>query len=127
MARILVIDDDHAVRLTMEVILEHEGYEVVFANDGEQGIRMFDRARPDLVISDIIMPNKEGIETITAIRERSPTTPIIAVSGGGRIGNADFLTMAMKVGANEVLPKPFEGEELTAVVGRLIAEAARPR
>ena len=125
MARILVIDDDQAVRLTMEVILEQEGYDLVFANDGEQGIRQFERAAPDLVISDIIMPNKEGIETITAIRLRNPLTPIIAISGGGRIGNTDFLTMALQVGANEVLAKPFEHEELTGAVRRLIAQAAR--
>src|SRR5712692_8197387 len=120
MPRILVIDDDHAVRLTIQVILERAGYEVVCAADGEQGVRAFERAPPQLVITDIIMPNKEGLEAIVEIRARNATTPIIAVSGGGRIGNTDFLKMALKVGANAILPKPFEREDLVAAVRRLL-------
>lgn len=120
MARILIIDDDHAVRLTVQVILEREGHEVVCASDGNQGLGAFASVSPQLVITDIIMPNKEGLETIMQIRARDATTPIIAMSGGGRVGNADFLKMAAKVGANEILAKPFERHDLTAAVRRLL-------
>jgi DNA-binding response OmpR family regulator len=120
MARILVIDDDHAVRLTIQVFLERGGHEVICAADGEQGLRAFASEAPQLIITDIIMPNKEGIETIMQIRERDATVPIIAMSGGGRVGNADFLKMAARLGANEVLAKPFERQDLTAAVGRLL-------
>jgi DNA-binding response OmpR family regulator len=121
MQLILVIDDDQAVRLTTQMILESEGYEVICAVDGEQGLRVFERASPHLVITDIIMPNKEGIETIMQIRSRDSKTPILAISGGGRIGNADFLRMAQQLGANEILAKPFKPQELTATVRRLLS------
>jgi DNA-binding response OmpR family regulator len=121
MARILVIDDDPAVRLSIQVALEREGHQVVCASDGEQGFRAFASKAPELIITDIIMPNKEGIETILQIRARDPKTPILAISGGGRLGNADFLKMAKRVGANEILPKPFERQDLTAAVHRLLS------
>ncbi len=120
MARILIIDDDHAVRLTVQVILERDGHEVICAADGEQGLRAFQSAAPQLIITDIIMPNKEGLETIMQIRARDTKTPIIAMSGGGRVGNADFLKMALRVGANEILSKPFERQELTAAISRVL-------
>jgi len=97
MARILVIDDDHAVRLTIQVILECEGHEVVLAADGEHGMRAVTSTSPQLIFTDIIMPNKDGLETIMQIRAHDATTPIIAMSGGGRVGNADFLKMAVKL------------------------------
>jgi DNA-binding response OmpR family regulator len=121
MQLILVIDDDRAVRFTTQMILEDEGYEVICAVDGEQGLRAFERASPQLVITDIIMPNKEGIETIMQIRSRDSKTPILAISGGGRIGNADFLQMAQRLGANEILAKPFKPQELVAAARRLLS------
>jgi DNA-binding response OmpR family regulator len=120
MARILVIDDDHAVRLTIQTFLERAGHEVVCASDGDQGLRAFVSVSPQLVITDIIMPNKEGIETIMQIRAHDATTPIIAMSGGGRVGNGDFLKMATRLGADQVLAKPFDRHELTAAVHRLL-------
>jgi DNA-binding response OmpR family regulator len=120
MAKILVIDDDHAVRLTIQIFLERAGHEVICASDGEQGLRAFASDSPQLIITDIIMPNKEGIETIMLIRERDTTIPIIAMSGGGRVGNADFLKIASRLGANEVLAKPFERQDLIAAVRRLL-------
>jgi CheY-like chemotaxis protein len=120
MARILVIDDDHAVRLTIQVILERDGHEVICAADGERGLRAFQSAAPQLIITDIIMPNKEGLETIMEIRARDAAIPIIAMSGGGRVGNADFLKMALRVGASAILPKPFERQDLSAAVSRAL-------
>jgi len=120
MARILVIDDDRAIRLTLEVILQSGGHEVVCASDGDEGIAAVASATPQLIITDIIMPNKEGLEMIMQIRARDTRTPILAMSGGGRVGTADFLKMALKVGANEILLKPFERHELNTAVARLL-------
>jgi len=121
MARILIIDDDRAVQISVQFTLEREGHQVVCASDGNEGLRAFTSQTPDLVVTDLIMPNKEGIETIMQIRERDSKTPILAISGGGRLSNVDFLKMAAKVGANAILAKPFERQELIAAVRRLLA------
>src|SRR5262249_16462507 len=105
---ILVIDDDVSVRLVLRRMLEQEGYEVICAEDGRQALDLLKQRRPDLVITDIVMPNCEGIETILEMRAAGLTLPIIAMSGGGRIGNADFLQMARRLGASATLTKPFE-------------------
>jgi DNA-binding response OmpR family regulator len=120
MQRILVIDDDDGIRAIVQLFLERKGYEVVCAADGEEGIRIFERASPQLIITDIIMPNKEGIGTIMQIRSRDSMIPIIAISGGARTDNIDFLQMARKLGANESLAKPFTPQELVAAVRRLL-------
>jgi len=100
--------------------LSEKEYEVVCAADGEEGFRIFERASPQLIITDLIMPNKEGIETIVEIRSRDPTIPIIAISGGARNDNIHFLQMARKLGANESLAKPFAWDQLIAAVRRLL-------
>ena len=113
--KILVIDDEASVRYTLARILVNGGYEVVTADDGEHGLAVFHKDRPDLVICDLIMPHRDGIETIAQIRRESPAMKIIAMSGGGRGGrtmNVDGLAMALETGVNEVLVKPFRAEEL---------------
>jgi DNA-binding response OmpR family regulator len=120
MAHILVIDDDIAVRRTVQLALEQEKYEVICASDGDEGLRAYAKKAPRLVIVDIFMPNKDGIETIMKIRASDATTPIIAMSGGGHIVYDNFLDMARSLGASEVICKPFEREDLTAVVSRLL-------
>jgi CheY-like chemotaxis protein len=114
--KILVIEDNAVVRNTMMRILQSAGYDVVIANDGLQGVAAFRREQPDLVISDIIMPEQEGIATIRQILGENPGTKIIAISGGGRIGNTDFLQIAKRMGASDALPKPFDPEELLSRV-----------
>jgi DNA-binding response OmpR family regulator len=114
--KILVIEDNAVVRNTMMRILQSAGYDVVIANDGLQGVAAFRREQPDLVISDIIMPEQEGIATIRQILGENPGTKIIAISGGGRIGNTDFLQIAKKMGASDALPKPFDPDELLSRV-----------
>src|SRR5665213_86977 len=121
MPKILVIDDDVMVRNTISKVLRHCGFEVIVAEDGVRGLASFRRDRPDLVITDIIMPEKEGIETIIEMRREHPDTKIIAVSGGGRIGNADFLSMATSLGAAAVIAKPFLPEELINQVKSCLA------
>ena len=120
MQKILVIDDDVLVRDTIVRILERKGYQVLVAGDGARGLRIFRSERPDLVITDIIMPEKEGLETIREIRGESPDAKIIAISGGARIGNMDFLDVAGKLGASEIIPKPFDPAELVNIVSRCL-------
>src|ERR1700720_2123972 len=93
MAKILVIDDDPIVRMSIVYLLEEAGHLVLWAVDGLQGIAIFRGWQPDLVITDIIMPEQEGIQTIEEILKAKPDAKIIAISGGARIGNTDFLTM----------------------------------
>lgn len=112
MKKILVIEDNQIVRNTVMRILQTAGYSVVTANDGVQGFAMFCKEQPDLVISDIIMPQQEGIGTIRQILAERPGTKIIAISGGGRIGNTDFLQIARKMGAVDALQKPFDPDDL---------------
>jgi CheY-like chemotaxis protein len=114
--RILVIDDDAHVRLTISCMLQGLGYEIAQAADGNEGVRAFARLRPDVVITDILMPEKEGIETILELRNASKSVRIIAISGGGRIGNMELLDLARKLGADDVLTKPFTAEELRRLV-----------
>jgi CheY-like chemotaxis protein len=110
--KILVIDDDHLVRYTLSKILSSNGYEVVTASDGRRGMAVLRAEHPDGVITDIIMPEQEGIDTIIQIRRERPAIKIIAISGGGRIRNIDLLEMAQSLGADGVLAKPFESDEL---------------
>ncbi len=122
-ALILVIDDDLIVRKTVTRILEDENYRVLAVENGDQGLAAFRKVQPDLVLTDIIMPEKEGLETIITIRLEHPSAKIIAMSGGGRIQNSDFLKMAKAFGANETLSKPFGPEELLELVGRCLTQA----
>lgn len=121
MAKILVIEDETLVSQTLEVLLMKAGHTVATAPDGAKGIAAYQAERPDLVITDIIMPEKEGIETIRELRAISQSVPIIAISGGGRTKNYDFLRIAHRLGATEVLRKPFANDELLAVVNRCLA------
>jgi CheY-like chemotaxis protein len=120
MAKILVIDDDVVVRETLMLILEDKGYEVVSAEDGERGLSVFRSEAPDLVITDIIMPEKEGIQTIREIRALRPLAKIVAISGGGRIGNTDFLRIAQQLGAVDVISKPFDPDEFVERIDRCL-------
>jgi DNA-binding response OmpR family regulator len=121
MTKILVIDDDTIVRMTVVQILEDAGYEVSSAEDGARGMALFLSEPPDLVVTDIIMPEQEGIETIGQMRKARPDAKIIAMSGGGRIGNTDFLKIALALGAMNAVPKPFDPEELLLVVKACLA------
>lgn len=122
MSRILVIDDDRIVRETLKVILTQGRHEFHFANDGRQGLAAFTEYKPDLVITDILMPEKEGIETIRDIRRLAAKVPIIAISGGGRVGNMSFLQVAEQFGANRAFAKPFEPKELLQAIDDLVTK-----
>jgi CheY-like chemotaxis protein len=116
MALILVIDDDDTMRRKIRRILEGADHEVFEATGGRQGTKLFAERRPDLVITDIVMPDKEGIETILDIRKMSENAKIIAVSGGGVDIGLNYLDVAGRLGATAVLAKPFRASELTDLV-----------
>ncbi|MCC6913947.1 MAG: response regulator [Rhodospirillaceae bacterium] len=120
MAKILLIEDDALLAGVMEAVLRKAGYTVVTIPNGGSALAKLEGENPDLVITDLIMPEKEGIETIRAIREKDEHVPIVAYSGGGVMKNYDFLKMAVKLGANDALCKPFANEELLAAVKRLL-------
>lgn len=116
MARILLIDDERLVRAAMRVTLEGTGHDVLEANDGKKGIELHKESPCDLIITDIIMPKMEGLETIKLLRKDDNLLKIIAISGGGRIKGADYLKMAITLGADKMLAKPFSNEELLDAV-----------
>jgi two-component system, chemotaxis family, chemotaxis protein CheY len=119
---ILVIDDDMAARLTVQRILEATDFRVVTAQNGREGLKLFRAHRPALVITNIIMPEQEGLETILQIRRERPDAKIIAMSGGGHIATPHFLDIARHFGAAGTLAKPFELEQLLASVRAVLNE-----
>lgn len=124
MPRLLLIEDDLSLRRALRLALEKSGHEVVEANDGRAGLEAFKAQTIDLVITDLIMPEVEGVETIRTLRKLSKTVPIIAITGGGRGTSLEYLGMARTFGANEVMAKPFEFEALSAAVGRLTGKGS---
>jgi two-component system, chemotaxis family, chemotaxis protein CheY len=123
MAKILIIDDDKMVRDSLRMVLTAAGHQIVVANDGKQGVKAFTEIKPDLVITDILMPEKEGVETIGDIRKLNPKMPIIAMSGGGRVGNMSFLAIAKQFGASRTFTKPFDLDEVLDAVTELLKAA----
>jgi DNA-binding response OmpR family regulator len=121
MARILVIDDEAQLRIMLRKILEIEGYQVADAPDGKVGMALCREESFDLVITDIIMPEKEGIEVIGELLDNFPKTKIIVISGGSRNLNAEnLLVSAKKIGAHCVMSKPFEIDDLLNKVKQLL-------
>ena len=119
MARILVIDDDADTREMLEQILKAAGHEVFSAADGREGVERYRTSPADLVITDLYMPNQEGLETIREFRTRFPEVAIIAMSG--MAAAVTMLSVAQKFGAVGVLHKPFSGDELVAAVAKALA------
>lgn len=124
---ICVIDDDESVRQTVGRILSSSGYAVVDAADGAKGLEAVERTSPAMIITDIVMPNREGIETIMEAKKRFPGIPILAISGGGRSGPQGFLDLARKLGADDCLAKPFRPAELLDRVAHLLAGSGESR
>ena len=124
MAKILLVDDDTLVRTSLSLALEDAGHAVVQAVNGDEGLDALAREMFDLVVLDILMPEREGIETIREIRKKWTALPVLAISGGDKTGWSDFLKMASTLGANDTLAKPFTATEFLARVTRLLE---RPR
>jgi CheY-like chemotaxis protein len=132
MSHVLLIDDSKRVREIVRVMLESAGFDVSIAIDGVDGINQFREDRFDVVLSDVVMPRKDGPETIREIRDLSPDIPIIAMSGGthfsdhgcGRGMTSYALCAAEEVGATRTISKPFPREELLNVIRESVTEAA---
>jgi DNA-binding response OmpR family regulator len=121
MAHVLLIDDDVEVRTMVEQMLTQDGHRVTIASDGEQGLRLAIETKPDLVITDILMPIKDGIETIQGMSRAGLTIPIIAMSGGRRSVSAQFnLDSAAMMGVKVTLPKPFVRGDLRKAIKRAL-------
>lgn len=122
MNKILLIEDDYAVRMSLRMMLEDEGFEVEEAENGELGVEQFKQNPADLVITDLFMPKKEGIETIAELRQEYPDVKIVAISGGGKHIPGGFLVFAKKLGAVHTFEKPIDKDELVQVVTTLLSE-----
>jgi len=134
MARILVIDDDADIRDLVRAMLTQSGHDVVLAVDGEDGLRQFPRQPFDLVICDIFMPKKEGLETVKELRRLAADLPIITMSGSppagegdADTGRPDYLRMTATIGATATIAKPFKRDRLLAIVEECLATRARPK
>ena len=118
--RILVVDDNPQMRSLLRHMLKTEGYEVDEAGDGDQALEKASEANPDLLITDIIMPGKEGFETIIDMRQAYPDLKIIAISGGNVSSPQDYLKCAAELGADRSLVKPIKKEQLISCVKELL-------
>jgi len=122
MAKILVIDDEPSILLMIKKMLEKAGHEVEMALNGKEGMQIFEKNKADLLITDIIMPEKEGLETIVEMRKKYPDLKIIAISGGGRISADGYLPGAKLLGANMVFQKPLIQKEFLEAVSFLLKD-----
>lgn len=117
---VLVIEDDPIMLRNLAQWFRQAGSTVLLAQDGVEGLAMFEQFRPHVVVTDIIMPNREGVETLMAIKAQAPHVKVLAISGGGRLGSVDVLNTARTLGADGVLAKPFRSAEVIAAVLRLL-------
>ena len=121
-ARVLIIDDDPDLLAMMVAAFEGCGFETHSAANGYLGVKLFEAIDPDLVVTDIVMPEKEGIATIIELKRADKAPLVIAISGGGRFGGPSFLTWATHLGADAVIPKPFRMSTLVAKARELLGE-----
>ena len=126
MPRILLVDDDDAFRKVMRLTLVEMGYTVVEARNGREALERFEQEPAELMLTDLIMPEKEGIEPLMELRAKHPAVKIIAFSGGGRMNASACLRMAKMMGADRTLAKPFSSAGLAAVLDELLGKISRP-
>jgi CheY-like chemotaxis protein len=127
MAKIYVFDDEPSILLMIKKMLERAGHEVDIALNGKDGMALVKKNIPDLLITDIIMPEKEGLETIFELRRTYPSLKIIAISGGGRISPDGYLPGAKLLGANMVFQKPLIQKDFLEAVALLLNETTRKK
>ncbi len=124
MPNILVIEDDEAIREMLRQVLGQEGFNVSTAANGRAALEVMKEQTAQLVITDILMPEKEGIETIFELRRDYPGVKVIAISGGGRFEPQTYLDLADKIGADRTLSKPFSPTHLLEVIEEVLADTA---
>ncbi len=121
MSYVLIVDDERPIRELLAEVFEGAGFEVAVAETGVDGLRSIAARRPDLLVTDILMPEKEGIETILELRIKDPTLPIFAMSGGSQRTGIDVLAMASRLGAVRTYAKPFDPFELLEAARQVLA------
>ena len=124
MARILLIEDEDSLRTVLRETIEHFGHTVIEARNGKEGLERFQHANADLVITDIVMPEMDGLEVLMALRNRQPPVKVIAISGAQSV--EDYLDSARLMGAARVLLKPFGSEALMAAINKLLPGDGAP-
>lgn len=125
MAIVLVVDDDPTIRTIAAELLREERHAIIEAADGDEALRVLDATHAELVVLDMLMPNRDGLETIMEIRRRHPGVRILAISSGGSIGIGNLLGMARVFGADETLAKPLSFTTFAATVNRLLEAPAQ--
>lgn len=120
MAKILIIDDDPSILTMLKRMLEKAGYEVDIASNGSEGLEKIEGCPPDLLVTDIVMPEKEGLELIFYLRRKNPGLKIVAISGGGRFNYNGYLTSAKLLGADLIFQKPLVHKEFVQAISDLI-------
>jgi len=118
---ILLIEDDEQFQKFVNELLEVEGFNVILANDGNEGVQMIEEHNPDLIITDLLMPHKDGVRLITETRVSHPHIPIIAMSGGSSFFSPAFLEAADTLGATHTIDKPFEEEQLIELIKKCLS------
>ena len=127
MARILLVDDDPMIRVTLPLALNVQGHDAVAAEDGGQALRLMRQESIDLVLTDVLMPNVDGLEVVRAVRKEFPTTAVVAMSGGSaRLAGSDALELARHMGAHGLLAKPFTEQQLRDVIGKALEAKVNP-
>ena len=124
MAKILIVDDEPQLREMLTDMLEMDEHEVVEAVNGVEGVKKYHESKPDLIITDLVMPEQNGIDMLLELKKKVPNLSVLAISGGGGItGSFDYLPIAKLIGAKQVLKKPFGIDELREAVTLAIGGA----
>lgn len=123
--RVLVVDDDLLVRMVAEEALTRAGFVVELAEDGRQAVRQLELAAFDLIVTDILMPDTDGLELLQQARQRWPLTPLIAMSSGGRLDSSYYLPLANAMGAAAVMHKPLRPEPFVALVHEVLGRTQK--
>ena len=126
MPGILIVEDDKELREMLKISLIRHKYTVLEAADGKEAITHFKPSITDLVITDLIMPDEDGLKVIMRLREIKPSLKIIAISGGGKAGPGSYLNLAKALGANVIFPKPFSVNDLLAKIEQLLSNEQHP-
>ena len=122
MATILIIDDHEAFRILIRKILSRDGHEVKEAENGKSGLRLYQRDPTPIVITDIFMPEMDGLEFMREIREFNPEVKLVVISGGGMVRTKEAFLFAGELGADRVFTKPFEAREFQVAIRELLNE-----
>lgn len=120
--KILIIEDDDQLQGFVQELLEDHGFEVLLAANGNEGIKVAEEQQPDLILTDLLMPEKDGVRVITEVKANHPEIPIIAMSGGQSVFSPVFLEAASTLGATKTLDKPFRNEELLQTIADCLEE-----